>query len=156
VVGIELGYGEDILLPPGRLQGVLSMTLRPARWLVTATVTLENRGAATHEVDLWFSAIPPPSGGIVGPRASHAGIVAGSSITVPLGPVVAEVGNVIPISVQLLAQRDPSSPEDEVWVVEGTGVVNRAGATGMVALGGFDAPVGGDPPGGTSGRETQS
>jgi hypothetical protein len=134
-LAVELTFGQDILLPAGRLQSVLALAVPAGRWFVSASATLENRSTTDfHEVDLWFAALPPPQNGVVGPRACHARMPPGGYITVALGPVVADLGT-LPASVQLLAQRDPDVPADEVWVVEGTGLVNRAGATGMVALG---------------------
>jgi Collagen triple helix repeat (20 copies) len=130
----ELMFGQDILLPPNRLQSVIALTLPPGQWFVSAVAALENRGTDFHEVDLWFAAIPPPSGGVVGPRASHARLPAGGYSSVALGPVVA-ISTATSV-VSLLAQRDDDTPPgDQVWVVEGTGLVNRAGATGIVALG---------------------
>lgn len=135
-LAVELTFGQDILLPPARLRSVLSLAVPAGRWLISASATLENRSTTDfHEVDLWFAALPPPQNGVVGPRAAHARMPPGGYITVGLGPVVADLGT-LPSSVQLLAQRDPDVPPgDEVWIVEGTGLVNRAGATGMVALG---------------------
>jgi hypothetical protein len=136
VYATELGYDQDVQLPPGRLQSVLSMDLPAgARWIVTASATIENRGTDYHMVDLWFASFPPVQQGVVGPRAAHVRLPPGAEATVSLGPVVATSGTDA-ATLQLLAQRDADVPPgDEVWIVEGTGLVNRAGATGMVAMG---------------------
>jgi hypothetical protein len=135
VVGVELTFGQDVLLPPGRLQQILTMDLPAGNWLVSAGISIENQGTDFHEVDLWFASIPPPQGLFVGPRAAHTRLPAGGFTSVQLGPTIVDLGG-IDVTVSLLAQRDADVPPgDQVWVVEGTGLVNRAGATGMVALG---------------------
>lgn len=135
VYAVELTFGQDVRLPPGQLAPILAIDVPAAsRWIVTAAATVENRGTEYHSVDLWFAAFPPVQQGVVGPRAAHVRLPPGGESTVSLGPVLATSGAAA-ATLQLLAQRDADVPPgDQVWIVEGTGLVNRAGATGMVAL----------------------
>jgi hypothetical protein len=126
-------YGDDVLLTPGQLRPVLALTVPGGQWVATATVALVNRGANAHAVDVWVAAVPPPQS-LAGPRAAHATVGPGQAVSVSVGPLVAMVGP-LGTAATLIAQRDPNNPEDEVWAVEGTDLMNRAGATGIVAVG---------------------
>jgi len=102
--------------------------------VATSTVALVNLGANSHEVDVWFTAASPPPANVAGPRSVHVGLAAGLVASVALGPVVATVGS-SGTTVFVVAQRDTANPEDPVWVVADTGLMNRAGATGILAFG---------------------
>jgi hypothetical protein len=127
----ELEYGGDVLLPPGRLASVLVLDVPAGRYVVSATVALSNLGQTAHHVDLWFAALPSPLN-IAGPRSAQVDLPPGGYASVTLGPVAATVG---PVTLNVIGQRDATNPEDPVWVNEGTGLVNRSGATGVLALG---------------------
>ena len=133
VVATEMAFGADVLLTPGQLRSVLALTVPAGEWVATATVALVNRGANPHAVDVWVAAVPSPQS-LAGPRAAHATLGPGEAVSVQVGPLVAVLGGV-GAAATLLAQRDPNNPEDEVWAVEGTDYVNRAGATGILAVG---------------------
>jgi hypothetical protein len=137
-LGVELPHGGDIRLGAGSLAVVLAQMVPAGRALVIATVTVENVSANPHTVDLWFNAVPPPAS-LVGPRAASRTLVAGAWESVSLGPVVADV-RAGGTETLLLAQRDATAPADDVWIRDSTSVLNRAGATGLVALLGYGEP----------------
>jgi hypothetical protein len=128
----ELDFGGDVLLPPDRLQQVLTLAVPAGRWVVTVSLSLANRGANVHTVDVWTNVLPSPAS-IVGPRSAQVPLDVGGAASVTIGPTVAVVGTGAAIVV--LAYRDADNPDDPVWVTEGTQLVNRSGATGIVALG---------------------
>lgn len=113
--------------------GVLRLELPSGRYVVTATVCVHNRDEVRHEVAIWFA----PSGGtgprsFHGPRSAYLVLEAGAAASVELGPVAVELGG--PTTADVVAQRDGANM-GEVWALEGTPLLNRAGATGVVALG---------------------
>ena len=132
----ELYPAPDVVVQPGRLTNVLTLALPPGRYVVTASVAVVNRGDSAHEVDLWLNAIPPPTE-FAGPRSGQAALDPGRYASVTIGPVVFSVGGA-GLSVFILAQRDADAPSDEVAVTDGTQLLNRAGATAMLALGASD------------------
>ena len=132
VVADELPYDGNVLLSAGRLTQVLTIAVPPGVTLVFAAMALANRGDNPHEVDVWFGSSSPPTGGIAGPRAAQVSIPPSGHASVTLGPVVATGTG--PASVSLIAQRDATFPDDQVFALEGTELVNRAGATGIVAF----------------------
>lgn len=99
-----------------------------------AAVALANRGPDAVGVDVWIGATPGGGGAVtyVGPRSGQVVIPGDGRATVMVGPLVGEVTGA-PVPAVLLAWRDAGG--GEVWAQEGTAGRNRAGATGMVALG---------------------
>jgi hypothetical protein len=136
VVAVELPFAGDVLLPPGRLQSVLTLSVPAGRVLVSATAAIVNRGTNNHEVDLWLTAVPSAVS-IAGPRAVQLTLGPGMATSVSLGPTLALVG--ANVTATLIAQRDADNADDQIWITEGTELVNRAGATAMVALIGVGA-----------------
>jgi hypothetical protein len=132
VLSAELPFDGDVQLPSQGATQVLSLDLPAGQAIVTATVAVTNRGDNDHQVDVWFTATNPAGMNIAGPRSAQIGLAPGLDASVTLGPVVASLPN--PTTLLLIAQRDATVPSDGVWVTEGTALMNRAGATGMVAL----------------------
>jgi len=114
------------------LVSVLTLAIPAGRVLVTGLVGLVNRSDNPHAIDVWLNAVPPPAS-FVGPRAAHVALPARGFASVGIGPVVAVVG-AGGTSAVVVAQRDATFPDDEVYAIEGTELLNRAGATGLVAL----------------------
>lgn len=130
----ELPIDGDVLLSPqGFITAVLSMGLPAGRFMVTATMALENLGANPHDVAIYGTSVPPPVT-FTGTRSAQVTIPPGGIATVNLGPFVAEIG-AAGVVAWLNAQRDSSYPDEQVWAREATRVGNRAGATGIAALG---------------------
>lgn len=129
----ELDYAQDVLLSSDRLVSVVSLAVPPGRWVVSATVALGNKSTNPHDVDLWVGANPPPVS-FAGPRSVHVSLGAGEVTSVTIGPFVAVVG-AAGLTATVVSQRDPSTPTDQVYALADTGVMTRAGATGMLALG---------------------
>ena len=129
----ELEFGGDVLVPSGQLGSVLSLVLPAGRFVVTANISLVNRSSNEHSVDVWLAPVPAPTA-YAGPRSAHVDLIAGAPASLTVGPVAATVGPA-GLTLNLLAQRDATTPADQVWAVEGTALVNRSGATGILALG---------------------
>ena len=133
MLSAELDYQQDVLLSGDRLTAVVSLVIPAGRWVVSATVALGNRGTVAHDVDVWTGANPPPLA-FAGPRSVHVTLGPGEVSSVTIGPFVIMAG---PggITGTVVAQRDPSAPGDQVFALADTGVMTRAGATGMLAMG---------------------
>lgn len=129
----ELYPAPDVVVQPGRLTNVLTLALPAGRYVVTASVAVVNRGDSAHDVDLWLNAVPAPTE-FAGPRSGQAALNPGRYASVTLGPVVLSVGG-NGLALFVLAQRDTDAPTDEVAVTDGTQLLNRAGATALLALG---------------------
>lgn len=128
----ELYPAPDVVVPPGRIATVLTLTLPAGRYVVTASAAVVNRGESAHEVDIWLNAIPPPTE-FAGPRSAQCALDPGKYASVNLGPVVVNVPNALQLF--LLCQRDTDAPTEEVAITDGTQLLNRAGATALLALG---------------------
>lgn len=137
----ELLYDEDVRIEP-TVTGILALDLPPGRYVVTATICIANRTDALRTVDVWLTAVPPPSS-LAGPRASTVALGPGGVASITVGPVATITDRAL--AGQLVAQHDGTRGED-VWALEGTPVVNRAGATAILALG-TDPPVTRENPG---------
>ena len=131
VYAVELPYEGDVLLRPSLVQ-VLALAIPAGRALVYGTVGLVNNSPNVHDVDVWLNAVPPPAS-VLGPRAAHVTLAPLAVASVALGPALAVIGDG-GTSALVVAQRDDRQPSDEVWAVEGTTLLRRAGATGLVAL----------------------
>ena len=129
----ELGYQDNVLIPSDRLASVIQLDVPAGRWVVSATVSLGNQGASPHDVDVWIGA-GTPVGSFAGPRSGHVTVGPGEVATVTLGPFVA-VAAAGGSTAVVVAQRDATFPTDQVYALGDTGVMTRAGATGMLALG---------------------
>jgi len=128
----ELPYDGDVLINPTPTN-VLTLDVGPGRYMAQAAVTFANRSANPHQVNVWFTAVPPPLS-IGGPRAAHLDLQPGQVETVALGPAYAVTGDRGTQAI-MVAQRDTSFPADAVYAVEGTDLLNRAGATGLTLVG---------------------
>ena len=98
-------------------------------------MALANRGDVGARVDVWFGVFG--SGGasrVAGPRAVQIRLEAGATTSAAIGPVFATLDS--DTIVQLVAQCDPGA---EIWVTEGTDLLNRAGATALLLWGGTAA-----------------
>lgn len=133
VLAAELPFDGDIRLPPVGAATVLRLHVPPGRIVVSATVAVVNRGVNPHRVDVWMTGQPPPRL-IFGARAGQAWLGPGHVASITIGPAFADVDTPDGIDGVLVAQRDGTDPDDEVWVTEGTEMLNRAGATGILAL----------------------
>ena len=121
--------GGDVLVNTTVTQ-ILSLDLPGGTAMVTASVLLANRSDNPHEVDLWFGSVPPPTGGVSGPRATSATLPPNSLVDVSFGPVVAIGAGTL----HVVAQRDTNNPTDQVFALAASDLLNRAGTTGFVAL----------------------
>jgi hypothetical protein len=132
---------------------VLAVQVPAGHYQASAGVSLANRGDAAYRVDVWLTVMG--GGGatrIGGPRATQVRLEPGAVTTVNLGPVFGEFEGDNPATVQLVAQRDPLPPGAQIWITEGTDLMNRSGATGLLVWGGaatFPHGPGGTSPGGT-------
>lgn len=134
VYAVELPFAGDVLLSPlGFITLVVELGLPGGRFVVSATAAVENRGANPHDVVVWMNSVPPPIS-FAGTRSAQVTLEPGAAMSVTLGPFVAEIG-LTGVLASLNGQRDSSYPEDQVWILEGTRLSNRAGATGFTALG---------------------
>lgn len=132
---VELPDEADVQLSAqGFVTGVLSMGLPPGRFVITATVALENRTAGPVDVAVWGTSVPPPTS-LGGTRSAQMTVPAGGAVSVTLGPFVIEVG-LGGVVGWLNAQR-PAGPSDDggVWATAATRLGYRAGATGITAIG---------------------
>lgn len=127
----ELPYDGDVLVGYFATS-VLALDLGPGRYMASACVTLANRSANPHSVNVWFTGVPPPDV-FGGPRAVHVDLGAGQAASVNLGPAYAVAG-VRGTQAIAVAQRDSAYPDDPVYAVEGTDLLNRAGATGLTVV----------------------
>jgi len=126
-------FGGDVRINPTPTN-VLTLDLGPGRYMASASVTFANRSANPHQVNVWFTAVPPPSS-LGGPRAAHVDLAPGEVETVALGPAYAVTGD-RGTQALVVAQRDGTAADgDIVLAVEGTDFLNRAGATGLTAIG---------------------
>lgn len=136
VYAAELPFDADIQLG-AFATNVLSLQVPPGAYQASASVALANRGDNAYRVDVWMTVLG--SGGatqIGGPRASQILLQPNSTATLPVGPVSGVFAGDQPATVQLVAQRDPLPPGAQVWITEGTDLMNRAGATGLLVWGG--------------------
>lgn len=130
VFAVELPYDGDTRINPTPT-GVLELAIPAGTWLATASVAVSNRGTDSAQVDVWLSVVGP--GGarrVLGPRAGQMHLAAGAASSVEVGPVLASIDS--DLDVVVLAQADPG----ELWATEGTDLMNRAGATGLLVWGG--------------------
>lgn len=132
---VELPDENDVQLSPqGFITSVVSIGLPPGRFVVTATMALENRTTAAQDVAVYGTSVPPPAS-LAGTRSAQVTIAAGGAVSVTLGPFVIEVG-LGGVVGWLNAQRTPGQAGDGgVWATAATRLANRAGATGITALG---------------------
>lgn len=131
----EIGYGEDVrLAPQGFITTLLTLDVGPGRYVASASITFDNRAAIhRHTVTCFMSMVPPPTERFGGPRSVEIPLVASSAMSVEIGPAFAVAGD---RGGQLVvaAQRDTDWPDDEIWAVEGTPALNRAGASGVLVM----------------------
>src|SRR5215475_4370638 len=126
---IPAELAADVLLTgTGFITSILPLFIPEGRVIVTATVAVANRSENPHGVDVWMVPTPPPLA-YGGPRSGHIDLGPGGYGSIALGPVAATV-QPEGTTLNLVAQRDGTYPSDAVWVVEGTELANRAGATG--------------------------
>jgi hypothetical protein len=131
----ELAFGADVQLIPGRIFQVLTLALPLShRFAVTGGAAVVNRHATQPaRVVAWLAMLPSPEG-IHGPRSAQVDLAPGAAATLTIGPAVtrtrADVASVMTIACQADA--------GDVWVTEGTELLNRSGATGLLALGATD------------------
>jgi hypothetical protein len=134
VLALELEWGRDIPIL-STITSVLTLMVPAGEWLIYAGLGLINRGDVPADVDAWLAA--NPGGGMAvtyaGPRAGQATVQPGKGATIQLGPVAGAITGPLELPVLLVAQRDAGG--GEVVASEGTALHNRAGATGIVALG---------------------
>ena len=145
VYSAELPFDGDIQLGLFA-NNILSVQLPAGAYQASANVAIVNRGdpvaGSAYRVDVWFTVLG--TGGasrIAGPRAVQARVLPGMATSVSLGPVFAQVDS--DTTLQLVAQRDSLPPGAQIWVTEGTDLMNRAGSTGLLVWGGtaaFPAP----------------
>jgi hypothetical protein len=135
VHAIELADENDVQLSwQGFISGVLSMGLPAGRFVVTATVALENRTDNAVDVAVWGTSIPPPTS-LGGTRSAQVTLEPGAATSVTLGPfvIVVGLGGVVG---WLNAQRSVGASDDGgVWATAATRLGFRAGATGITAMG---------------------
>jgi Collagen triple helix repeat (20 copies) len=129
--------GAEATVQPGRLTQILTMAVPAGRYVVNASACVVNRGVNPHDVDLWLNTLPAPLE-FAGPGAAPLALDAGRFGAASLGPLVITAGP-LGLVVLLLAQRDTAAPNDVVVITEGTPLLNRAGATAMLALGAADS-----------------
>jgi hypothetical protein len=132
----ELPFGVEVPVQPGRISSVLTLNLPAGRYALSAVVAVVNRGADAHDVDVWLTSVPPPTE-FAGPRSAQVPLDPGKYATVNIGPVVLSAG-ANGVQAIVLAQRDANATDDApnvVVVTEGTALLNRSGATAMLALG---------------------
>jgi hypothetical protein len=141
VYAAELPFDGDIRLG-GFATQVLSVAVPAGHYQGSANVAISNRTDTPYRVDVWFTVVGG-SANIGGPRATQALVPPQSATSIALGPVFATLLN--DAIVQLVAQRDPLPQDADVWVTEGTDLMNRAGATGLLVWGGT-AVFGAGPP----------
>ena len=134
IYAAELIFGQDIQLPAVGLASVLSLELPEGRFVVSGAAAVVNAGANPHTVELWFSPSATPPLSAAGPRAAQVQLAPGAAATVSLGPVLVLIGPA-GLPFDLVARRDGTYPADAVTVREGTEMSNRAGATGITAIG---------------------
>ena len=132
VYAAELPFDGDIRLGPFA-NGVLAVDVPAGVYLASANVALANRTDTAYRVAVWFTAFGGPAQ-VAGPRAVQAWLPPQSATSVALGPVFATFDG--DATVQLVAQRDPLPTMADVWVTQGTDLLNRAGATGLLVWGG--------------------
>lgn len=136
VYAAELPWDGDILVG-AFATNVLAVQVPAGHYQASAGVCLANRSDAAYRVDVWLTAVG--GGGatrIGGPRATQVRLEPNSSASVAIGPVFGEFEGDNPVTVQLVAQRDPLPAGAQVWITEGTDLGNRAGATGLLVWGG--------------------
>jgi len=107
---------------------VLELAVPAGAWLASASVAVVNRGGSGYRVDVWVTATG--YGRVAGPRAAQGWLMAGEACSVTLGPVFATL--TADTSVLVVAQTDGP----EIYITEGTDLLNRAGATGLLVWGG--------------------
>jgi hypothetical protein len=138
VLALELEYGRDVPILPV-VTAVLTLMVPAGEWVIHAKVGLINRGTHDHEVDAWLSATPGDGMAITytGPRSGDVTVPAGAGASIQLGPVAGVISGPLELELPVLvvAMRDGPWPDDLVVASEGTALHNRAGATGIVALG---------------------
>lgn len=133
VYAAELPFDGDIQLGQFANQ-ILSFTVPAGHYQASANVAIANRTDDTCRVDVWLTVIGAGPN-IVGPRSVQAWLPPQSDTSVALGPMFASLPG--PALVALIAQRDPlSGNAAQVWVTEGTELMNRSGATGLLVWGG--------------------
>jgi hypothetical protein len=98
---------------------------------VSSTVCFVNRTDTLRNVTVWTTAVPPPWS-LAGPRAAAVALGPGGVASLVVGPVNVELRTAVDGT--LVAQHDGPNGAD-VWAVEGTPFLNRAGATAILALG---------------------
>lgn len=138
VVAAELEHGRHVPLSvQGFITGVVSLELAAGRWIVSATVSLANRGDWPVDVDVWLSLVGGTGArSVYGPRSAHATVPAAGLVAVAVGPAVVDLAGVV--TGQLAAARaagDPANPDDVVLAMADTDVGGRAAPTGVLALG---------------------
>ena len=127
----ELEFGGDVSLIPGRIVQVLTMALPLAhRFVVTGAASVVNRGSTPARVVAWLAMLPSPAG-IHGPRSGQVDLAPGASATISIGPAVTVTRADVASLMTIAAEADGG----DVWVREGTELLNRTGATGLLALG---------------------
>ena len=139
VYAAELPFGGDIQLG-AFVNNILTLTGIPAgNYQVSANVAIANRTDTAYRVDVWLTVLGG-SPRLSGPRAVQAWLPPQSTASVALGPMFATVTDTANFA--LIAQRDPTPAGAQVWVTEGTDLMNRSGATGLLVWGGtvFTAP----------------
>lgn len=140
VYGVELPYDGDVRIQ-ATVTGILTLHVPAGAWMASATVGLTNRGADPARVDVWATASGFAT--VFGPRSGQVALAGGAGASVTVGPVFATLTQ--DSDVLVVAAADPG----DIWATEGTGFMNRAGATALLVWGGpaafGDVPVGVEP-----------
>jgi hypothetical protein len=126
----ELDHDGDVRVYPTPSL-VLGLDLPPGRYVASMTICLVNRSEAARTVDVWATAIPPPSA-LAGPRSTSVVLGPGGAASLTLGPVYIDLAS--PVTGALVAQHD-GAISDVLFALSSTPFLNRAGATAMLALG---------------------
>ena len=132
VYAVELLFDGDVRINTVATE-ILRLDVPAGAYQASATAAVANRSDQACRVDVWFTGASPAGLTVVGPRAAQMWLEAGQIGSVSLGPVLGMLAG--DATVMLIAQRDGPGGAD-IWVTEGTDLMNRAGATGLMVWGG--------------------
>jgi len=130
VFAAELPFDGDVLVNSTPTM-VLQLDIPPGRWLASATVALANYGDQGIQTDVWLTGTSSAGLTVAGPRAAQVDLPAGEVASVALGPVFVDAPG--GVSGLVIAQAELSG---YIVAREGTELLNRAGATGLLVWGG--------------------
>ncbi len=132
---VELPDEADVQLSwQGFISGVVSIGLPAGRFVVTATMALENRTTSAVDVAVWGTSVPPPSS-LSGTRSAQVTLEPGAATSVTLGPFVIDVGLAGVVGWLNGARSVGTEGDGGVWATAATRLGYRAGATGITAMG---------------------